>query len=97
MTSTGTAAPAGPEPGAAPGTPDPVAARNAMVTRLEAARRLGTGPVREALPAIRREALLPDRYRLHVTEDGGRRVSSPYGHLAWQLPASRPVAEGVLS
>ncbi|MBK6044633.1 50S ribosomal protein L11 methyltransferase [Streptomyces sp. MBT55] len=39
----------------------------------------------------------PQCYRLEISQDGSQRVSSPCGALAWQLPAARPGAEGVLS
>ncbi|MEV7907224.1 protein-L-isoaspartate O-methyltransferase family protein [Streptomyces anulatus] len=39
----------------------------------------------------------PHRYRLDFTEDGGQRVSSQDGALAWDLPTPGPVEEGALS
>ncbi|WP_257138290.1 MULTISPECIES: protein-L-isoaspartate O-methyltransferase [Streptomyces] len=44
-----------------------------------------------------RAAGSPDRYRLDFTEDGGQRVSSENGVLAWPLSAPDPVEEGAFS
>ncbi|WP_405192880.1 NUDIX hydrolase [Streptomyces anulatus] len=44
-----------------------------------------------------RAAGSPDRYRLDFTEDGGQRVSSANGVLAWPLSAPNPVEEGAFS
>ncbi|MFH8884447.1 protein-L-isoaspartate O-methyltransferase [Streptomyces californicus] len=51
-----------PRPDPASRGPGPVAAREAMVARLEAAGQLRPGPVREALLALRREVLIPQAY-----------------------------------
>ncbi len=44
-----------------------------------------------------RAAGSPDRYRLDFTEDGGQRVFSENGVLAWPLSAPGPVEEGAFS
>ncbi|MFI5857395.1 methyltransferase domain-containing protein [Streptomyces parvulus] len=57
-------APAAPLPPAQPGgdTPEAVAARAAMVARLEESGALGPGPVRESLLALPRHILMPQAY-----------------------------------
>lgn len=62
MTATDTTSSVGEERREAPGAADPVAAREAMVARLETAGQLRPGTVREALLAIRREVLIPQAY-----------------------------------
>ncbi|WP_031066093.1 protein-L-isoaspartate O-methyltransferase family protein [Streptomyces sp. NRRL F-5527] len=44
-----------------------------------------------------RAARCPDRYRLFFDADGGQRVASECGRLAWHLPVSRPLDEGATS
>ncbi|MGW8490275.1 hypothetical protein [Streptomyces sp. NPDC055886] len=76
----------GAEPDRAPGAPGAVAAREAMVARLEAAGQLRPGPVREALPALRREVLIPQAY-VRRSDPG---VEPPqWDLLGWAAPADR--------
>ncbi|WP_098011702.1 protein-L-isoaspartate O-methyltransferase [Streptomyces sp. sk226] len=75
-----------PGPGPAPGTPGPVAAREAMVARLEAAGQLRPGPVREALLALRREVLIPQAY---VRRSAPGAEPPRWDLLDWTAPTDR--------
>lgn len=86
MTATDTTSPVGEERPGAHGAADPVAAREAMVSRLETAGQLRPGAVREALLAIRREVLIPQAY-VRRSAPGGR--SAAVG-LAGLVHAGRP-------
>ncbi len=76
----------GTEPGPAPGVPDPVAAREAMVARLAPAGQLWPGPVHEALLGLRREFLIPQAH-VRRTAPG---VEPPCRDLLdWAAPTDR--------
>lgn len=73
-------------PGPAPRGPGPVAAREAMVARLEAAGQLRPGPVREALLALRREVLIPQAY---VRRSAPGAEPPRWDLLDWTAPTDR--------
>ncbi|MGW5932136.1 protein-L-isoaspartate O-methyltransferase family protein [Streptomyces anulatus] len=93
MTATDTTSPVGEERPGAHGAADPVAAREAMVSRLETAGQLRPGAVREALLAIRREVLIPQAYvrRSAPGEDPPR-----WDLLDWYTLADRVELLGLL-
>lgn len=66
---------------------DPAAARAAMVTRLETAGEVQAGPVRAALLALPREALMPQAYVRRSNQD---EKPPRWDLLDWARPGDRP-------
>jgi protein-L-isoaspartate(D-aspartate) O-methyltransferase len=72
---------------------DPVAARAAMVARLEEKGALGPGPVCDALLTLPREVLMPQAY---VRRNAQREQPLRWDLLDWAVPQDRPELLGLL-